>query len=47
MMSGGKDEKPKGATAAEIRAHVLRKLKEALPKIRESNQQRKKGAGDQ
>jgi hypothetical protein len=41
-MSGGKDGKQKGATDKEIRAHILRKLKEALPKIREANQERKK-----
>jgi hypothetical protein len=38
----GDNERPKGATDKEIRAHVLRKLKVALPKVRESNQQRKK-----
>jgi hypothetical protein len=41
-MGGGKDGKQTGAADAKIRAHVLRKLKEALPKTRDNGQQRKK-----
>jgi hypothetical protein len=44
-MSSGEDGGEKrlkgaGATEAEIRAHLLRKLKEALPKVREANRKR-------
>lgn len=47
-MGGGKDAKQTGATEGEIRAHVLRKLKEARSQIKEGNRAKKnESAGGQ
>lgn len=39
------DSKAKAVSDREVRAHILKKLKEALPRIQEA-ERRKKSAGD-